>query len=366
MKIFKRVLLVLAILIGIIVLVVGAYVIYMQASYYRIEDNLEIEISNNQEELVNKNQEYEIVTYNVGFGAYSSDYSFFMDSGYMEDGTKVTGKYGKCRSYEEAYRNITKSCELLKNLDSDFIFIQEVDTPCYRSRNLDEKGIFEEYFSSYSSSYAINYHSGFVMFPFNDPLGIGNSGILSLSRFKMESSIRKSLPISTSFISKFTDLDRCINIMRYKVLDKELVMINVHLSAYDSGGVYRKKQIALLNEILEVEHAKENYVIVGGDFNQDIANTIGKFSGHQLRPDWVEEIDISEITEGYSFAADDSIGSCRAAEIVYEEGVNYLVTVDGFIVSDNISVISVKNIYEGNEFLYSDHLPAVMKFKLQD
>ena len=364
MKIFKRVLLVLAILIGIFVLALGIYVIYMQATYYRIEDDLEIEIENNQEDLVKKNQEYEIVTYNVGFGAYSADYSFFMDSGTMEDGTKVSGEYGKCRSKEEACRNISKSCELLQSLNPDFIFIQEVDTPCYRSHNLDEKKMFTDGFSNYSISYAINYHSSFILLPITDPLGIGNSGILSLSRFKMESSLRKSLPISTSFISKFTDLDRCINIMRYKVDEKELVMINVHLSAYDKGGEFRKKQITLLNDILALEHEKGNYVIVGGDFNQDIANTIGKFSGKQLRPDWIQEIDISEITEGYKFAADDSIGSCRAAEIVYEEGVNYLVTVDGFIVSDNINVVSVKNIYEGNEFLYSDHLPAVMKFEL--
>ena len=112
-------------------------------------------------------------------------------------------------------------------------------------------------------------------------------------------------------------------------------MINVHLSAYDDGGIYRKQQIALLNEILSLEKEKGNYVIVGGDFNQDIANTIGKFEGEQQRPDWVEEITIDEITPGYTFVADDSIGSCRAAEIPYKENVNYLLLI----------LVQVKKIY---------------------
>ena len=36
------------------------------------------------------------MTYNAGFGAYSPEYSFFMDTGVMADsGKQVTGKYAK-------------------------------------------------------------------------------------------------------------------------------------------------------------------------------------------------------------------------------------------------------------------------------
>ena len=364
MKIFKRIIMILGIIGLVLVLTLLGYVIYMQSTFYRIEDNQEVEIKNNQSDEVAIDTEYKIVSYNVGFGVYSSDYSFFMDSGIMKDGKKINGKYGKGRSREEVLKNINGDIKLLNDINPDFIFLQEVDTPCYRSKDVDQVSMFESAFNTYASSYAINYHSSFIMLPINDPMGIGNSGILALSRFHMESSLRRSLPIDMGFIEKFIDLDRCINLMRYKVNGKELVMINVHLSAYDKGGESRKKQIALLNEILKEEHDLGNYVIVGGDFNQDIANTIGKFEGMQQKPEWVSEISIDEITEGYKFAADDSIGSCRAAEIPYEDKVNYLVTVDGYIVSNNIEVLSVKNIYEGNEFLYSDHLPAVMNFKL--
>jgi endonuclease/exonuclease/phosphatase family metal-dependent hydrolase len=363
MKIFKKVLLGLAILIGTFIIIVLGYVIYMQANYYRIKDNKEVSIENNQASLVEKDIEYSIMTYNVGFGAYSQDFSFFMDEGEMLDGTKVKGKYGKARSKKEEIENINGSIDIVKEKDPDFVFLQEVDTPASRNYKVDERKMFLDSLTSYSSSYAINYHSSYIILPINDPMGTANSGILSLAKFNMNSSIRKSLPISNAFISKFTDLDRCMNIMRYKVSDKELVLINVHLSAYDKGGVYRAKQITLIQEILTEEYEKGNYVILGGDFNHDIAHTLGKFPTTQKDPAWVAVLDDADIPEHFSVAADgETWGSCRAAEMPYVAGENYVVTVDGFMVSDNITVSSVLNM--NNDFLYSDHLPVIMKFKL--
>jgi len=46
------------------------------------------------------------------------------------------------------------------------------------------------------------------------------------------------------------------------------VLVNLHLEAYDSGEG-KIAQTKLLVEFLEQEYAKGNYVIAGGDFNQD-------------------------------------------------------------------------------------------------
>ena len=48
--------------------------------------------------------------------------------------------------------------------------------------------------------------------------------------------------------------------------------------------------------------------------------------------------------------------------MAYKKGVNYSVVLDGFIVSDNITVVSNLNI--DTDFMYSDHNPATMTFKL--
>ncbi len=54
--------------------------------------------------------------------------------------------------------------------------------------------------------------------------------------------------------------------------------------------------------------------------------------------------------------------SCRNADAPYHEG-QYVVTVDGFLVSDNVIVNSATVIDTG--FAYSDHNPVTMTFTLQ-
>jgi hypothetical protein len=54
--------------------------------------------------------------------------------------------------------------------------------------------------------------------------------------------------------------------------------------------------------------------------------------------------------------------------MAYEPGVNYTVTIDGFIISSNVSIVSVNNIVslgaEDVNFLYSDHNCVVFEFSL--
>ena len=102
------------------------------------------------------------MTYNVGFGAYSPDYTFFMDTGVMRDGTKTTGKYGKA-------------------IVRDIVLAQR---------------------------------------------------------------------------------DYARVVLAVRVAER-------HMSAYDKGGVIRKKQAEMLKGVLQEEYDKGYYVIAGGDFNQD-------------------------------------------------------------------------------------------------
>ena len=82
----KKILKVFGIVAGTLVAVLAAYVIYLFASYNRIEDRQILEVEAPQQEGKEKEQltteqEYGAVTYNIGFGAYTPDFSFFMDGG---------------------------------------------------------------------------------------------------------------------------------------------------------------------------------------------------------------------------------------------------------------------------------------------
>ena len=365
-KVLKRILLSVVALLMVVILVVGGYLEYVILQYYRIEDKATLEVVDHNENVLDIDKNYTISTYNIGFGAYEQEYSFFMDDGHMKDGTYVKGVYAKAKSKEAVLTNTNGAIETIKALDTDFAFFQEVDKEATRSYKVNQYEMLLEAFKDYDATYASNFHSAYLMYPFNDMIGKTEAGIVTLSKYDIDTSVRYSLPIDESFPTRFFDLDRCFSVNRIKLSNgKELVLINVHLSAYDEGGLIRKKQLEVLNALLKEEYEKGNYVIAGGDFNHDIVNSINLFESEQEVPAWVYQLSDSDLTEGYKFVSATNNPSCRSSDINYKKGVNYTVVIDGFIVSDNVTVIASEVLSQGDElFLYSDHNPVKMEFKL--
>ena len=371
-KFLKKFLISILGLICLLVFSVGAYVSYMVIQFYRLPEQLDLsqEIYNNQSASLDPQKKYTITTYNIGFGAYNRDFSFFMDSGEMLDGTKLTGKNSKAKSLEIVKTNTAGAIRISKAFLPDFMFFQEVDIKATRSHHYNQYEALKEAFPSYAASFAYNFHSAFLFYPLNDPHGEVEAGIVTFSKYNITSSTRYKLPIDETFPNKFFDLDRCFMISRLPISGGgELVLINVHLSAYDEGGLIRQAQMKLLKNILTTEYEVGNYVIVGGDFNHDIASSINTFPTMQKVPEWVFVLDESELPLGYSFCASKINPSCRSSDMAYIAGVNYTVTIDGFIISDNITALSINNIVslaeEDVSFLYSDHNCVVLEFSLK-
>ena len=366
-KILKRILLSFACVLCVFVIVVGCYLEYVILQYYRIEDKQNLDILDRNENALDTSKTFTITTYNIGFGAYSRDYSFFMDTGYMKNGTYVSGKYAKARDKGSVLTNTYGAINALTNTNSDFMFIQEVDKEATRTYEVNQYEMLTDMFNEYDASYASNFHSAYLLYPFNDVIGKTEAGIVTMSKYDMESSVRYSLPIDESFPTRFFDLDRCFSVSRIKVsADKELVLINVHLSAYDEGGLVRKAQMQVLNDILKAEKEKGNYVIAGGDFNHDIVGSMNTFKSEQKVPEWVYSLTNDDLESGYTFVSDTDTPTCRSTDMPYTKDVNYTVVIDGFIVSDNIEVVSANvSVGDDNLFLHSDHNPVSMKFKLK-
>ena len=367
MKVVKRIGKILGILLLLVVLVVGGYVLYMQLNYYRIEDHQALEVENAQTAQVRVGETYTAVTYNIGFGAYGPDYSFFMDVGGMKDGTVTRGLYGKAVSKEHVQANTSGSIALLQQLDADFCLLQEVDESADRSYQVNQRELLAEALAGYGRVWANNFHSAYLFYPLNDPHGAVQAGLDTFSRYQVSSAERRSYPVDGSFITKFTDLDRCFAVLRLPVADtdKELVIINSHMSAYDAGGTIREQQVKLLCSVVQEEYAKGNYVLVGGDFNHALYGTALAFPSEQVYPDWVQEMSDADLPEHFHFVVSENgmeVPTCRGADIPYEKGVTYTTVVDGFFVSDNLEV-TAENI--DAEFAYSDHNPVKLTFTLK-
>ena len=366
MTVVKRILKIILVLILLIALLVGGYIAYMLGTYYRIDDRTALEIDNNQAQTLALGKEYTAATYNIGFGAYTPDYTFFMDEGVMLDGTPKTGEHGTAVSRESVEACTEGATRVMLNLEPDFALLQEVDTDSTRSFQVNQKQAFESAFPSYGSTFAVNFHSSFLAYPWPDMHGIVNAGLLTLSDVHVDAAERRSYPVDDAFPTKFFDLDRCFSVLRFPVDNgKELVLINSHMSAYDEGGLIRAQQLELLNSVFAEEYAKGNYVVAGGDWNHALCGSVDLYPSQQQIPAWVSVLEEGDLAEGFHVVRAenlDTVPTCRGCDIPYEKGVTYATTVDGFIVSDNVSA-TAENIDAG--FTYSDHNPVKLTFSLK-
>ncbi len=342
-----------------VVLVVFGYVGYLFLDYERLPDHLNLYVSDGSEQKVTKGETLTVVSYNIGFGAYESDYGFFMDG----------GSQSWAWSKERLVKNLENIESLLVNEGADFLFLQEVDEDATRSYHVNERTFFTEAFAETDAVWAENWNSSFLLYPFNQPHGSTKAGLLTISNRNISSAVRRSLPIETG-VTKFVDLDRCYSKSEVELTesDRQLVLYNVHLSAYTSDGKIAVEQLELLIEDMQGEYQKGNYVVCGGDFNKDLLGDSSKYFGISGEGyTWAQSFP-TELLEGKGltlFVGSDEetlIPSCRNADGPYYEG-QFVITVDGFVVSKNIKVEKTEVIDTG--FAFSDHNPVKMTFVLE-
>lgn len=347
----------LCVLLALVIVVIG-YASYVLIAYHRIDDKQVLTVSDKTSDIVPTGQEFKIVSYNIGFCAYTQDFSFFMDG----------GKESRAKSADSVNEVLNGINILLNNENADFILLEEVDKDATRSHHIDQHKYFEDKMTGYDSVFAVNYDSPYLFYPIFKPHGKSLAGIMTLSKYNIDSSLRRQLPIEESLM-KLVDLDRCYSVTRLATdNDKELVLYTVHLSAYTSDGTIATKQLQMLVDDMKAEYQKGNYIVCGGDFNKDLLLDSGKIFGvsgeeytwsQPFPTDMLKGTGLSLIAP---FNENNPVASCRDTGDVYMEEGQFNVTLDGFIVSDNVT-ISKADVIDAR-FEYSDHNPVYMNFTL--
>ncbi|MBO4384883.1 MAG: endonuclease [Clostridia bacterium] len=285
-----------------------------------------------------------IMSYNIGYAGLGEEEDFFMDGG-----TK-----SRPDSKEIVEKNLNGLIGEFKAAGADIYLLQEVDTGSKRSYRIDETVRISEALGL-PFDFAYNFHSVFTPIPFPDMMGRVMSGLATYTSLSVTSAERIQLPCPFSWPVRAFNLKRCLLVNRIPLegSDKELVIINLHLEAYDDGEG-KIAQTKMLYEVLKAEAAKGNYVIVGGDFNQ----TFPGASRFEPIEDglWAPGTLSNDLPEGYSFVFDPSAPTCRSLDtaLIGNPDPQYYI-IDGFIVSGNISVESLEVIMTG--FDNSDHQP---------
>ena len=355
----KKVLKIIAIVLAVVVGIAAIYFAYVMIDYHRIDDKQKLDVNGkgSVEKTVEVGKDLKILSYNIGFGAYNPDYSFFMDGGTESRGF----------SEEAVTKDVAGAASFVAKQNPDFAFIQEVDIDSTRSYHIDERQFFQGAMKNYSFTFAQNYDSPYLFYPIFKPHGKSVSGIMTFSEVGIESSVRRSLPIQTD-LAKLLDLDRCYSVNKVPTSNgKYLCLYNFHLSAYTTDPEIVNQQLDMIYDDIRGEYADGNYIICGGDFNKDLLGDSSKIfgvSGEEFS--WAQPYPFDTIPEHFKMIAPFNkkkpVPSCRNADRPYDD-TNFVLTIDGFLVSDNVQV-KKSDVYD-IKFQYSDHNPVYMNFVLK-
>ncbi len=352
----KKAIRVILILLLVLVLLIAAFIAYLTVTQLNPEtEGAELTASTANADLtVAEGDTISVLSWNVGYAALGQESDFFMDGGQQ---TRPESKAVVEKNLNGIFNQITQT-------DADFTILQEVDSGSRRSY-----GVMETTFLADSldlpNAYARNYKCAFVPFPW-PPLGKVSSGLLTFSDAEIGSAERVALPCPFSWPISTANLKRCLLVTRIPLenSDHELVLVNLHLEAYDDGEG-KAAQTKMLTEYLQKEYEAGNYVIAGGDFNQTFPGGLDSYPIKDASLWTPGTLDSSALPgDGWQFAYDTETPSCRLLNQPYDpadEATQFYV-IDGFILSPNVTLNTVETL--NAEFEFSDHNPVLLNVAL--
>ncbi|HOW44867.1 MAG TPA: endonuclease/exonuclease/phosphatase family protein [Candidatus Aminicenantes bacterium] len=333
-------------------LVFGLYLVFMSLADYRPGPEIGLETEINPAVRLKRGTPFTVMTLNIGYGGMDAGADFFMDGG--------RGSRGASR--ERTGAAVGRIAAFLAAEHPDLALLQEVDRRATRSYGIDELHGIAGRLPAHGRVFALNYKVPWVPVPLNKPMGAVTSGLLTFSRFHVDVARRLRLPGKEPWPRQLAELDRCLCECRLPLAGGgELVLFNLHLSAFDRGGRIRRLQLEFLRERLLAERRKGSGVIAGGDWNHGLPGSDpGRFRWTGPRPAWYVEMPDGFPPAGFRWAVDAGRPTVRASSTPYRPGESFVAVIDGFLVSDNVEVrrVAVRDL----GFADSDHNPVVAEF----
>lgn len=297
------------------------------------------------------------ISWNVGYGGLGAESDFFYD----DEGMWHSGSSMVRTPRPLVEKNLSGALDFLKNTQADFFLLQEVDMASDRSHQIRQYDAYCAALPGFAATFAANYQCPRVPIPLLEPwnaYGAVESGLGTFGRYQPAEAVRYQLPGKYPMPDRLFQLDRCAALHRYPTKwGNDLVVINIHNSAYDPGDKIKAIQMPYLRGLALKEYEKGNYVVLGGDWNQCPPyfryDTFIPSDGHTQG-----NIPDDFFPEGWKFAYDSTLPTNRKAGDPYEKGKTFETLIDFFLVSPNVRVVKVNGISQ--KFQFSDHQPVVL------
>lgn len=299
--------------------------------------------------------ELKLLTWNVGYAAMDSETDFFMDGGHMSLG----------RSAEAVQANLTAIAAVLRERKPDLAMLQEVDMRAHRSYDLDERSQLEASLKDHAATFTTNYKVPYVPVPFGRAMGGVHSGLLTLTRATPTEARGLRLPGRQAWPNRLFNLKRMLTLVRLPAPSgKQLVLINAHLTAFDSVGNMRPLELAYLRERILAEHSAGHYVIVGGDWNSALpgSKTPPCEKGQDDRS-WLIDMPADFTAAGWTWAPGLSAPTVRTLGAARNPRSTCYAYIDGLLLSPGIELRRATTVDLG--FQNSDHNPVEVEVTLR-
>jgi endonuclease/exonuclease/phosphatase family metal-dependent hydrolase len=341
---------------GAILVVIVTFLCYATINDYKPPSNENLPIAGNGSVApIPTDSSLVFYTWNIGYCGLGKEMDFFYEGGKM------------VRPSKEQYKTYREGVIYqLTTLDRpDFILLQEVDSSSKRTYRDNQVRRIEASFSNYAAGFALNYKVKFVPIPIFRPMGKVTAGQLTLSRWTPEKAERHAYTSSYAWPKNLFMLNRCFILSRFNVTNgKQLVVINLNNSAFCDAAEIGEKELATLKTVMLDEFSKGNYVIAGGDWNQnpfpyDSISITGGYKVYAIHPG----IPSGFIPQNWQWAYDPSQPTNRDVDKPYQKATSPVTTIDFFVLSPNVELRTIKTIETG--FQYSNHQPVGMKVKLR-
>jgi endonuclease/exonuclease/phosphatase family metal-dependent hydrolase len=350
----RKIIICLGIVAALAISFVIGFILYLQFTEYNPAPIEVVQASGKGRPVPSEKREFTFITWNIGYAGLGKDLNFFFDGGNLVQPGKT--------NVERYMKGISADIRSLDTLD--FIFLQEIDRNSKRTYGLDQLEELGKVIPEFSSTYAVNYQVGYIPYPVTDPIGKVNAGLCTFSKYLPQNNERHAYDAFFSWPKRLVFLKRCFLVSSYEVCGgKQLLVINLHNSAFDVTGELRSKELATLGAYLQVEYQKGNYIIVGGDWNmnprgfrQEEINTGDK--GFTIKPGMDESF-----MPGWEVVFDHFKPTNRNVDQPYKKTITGTTIIDFFVISPNVNVLNCFTVDKG--FENSDHNPVFAKFRLQ-
>lgn len=288
-----------------------------------------------------------IATWNIGYAGMGQASDFVFD----------LGEQRRPLSAELVDHNLSAIVEQLPRLDADVLLLQEVAQPSWITYQRDVLAAVVNALPDYGWVFGADIHT--KLMPRRFSMRIGNA---IFSRYQVASAERRGLPLEPDFqLGLFRKGYRAHIVRLVDTAGKSWVIVNIHLSAFDDEAVdVRRQQVQAVLGFAEAEYAKGNHVVIGGDWNLRLTDREFAHTTATKYQFWIRDFPTALIPEGWKWAVDESTPTVRTAHQPYVAGENYVLTIDGFLVSPNVSISSVKA--ANLAFEHTDHHPVVATF----